>query len=93
MQIDQIILVLVDTIFQILWICLFARIILSWFPHKRTFISNFLEDITDPMLEPIKRVLPSFGGIDFSPIVAFFVLRLAHMLILSLIISISPNFS
>jgi len=34
-------------------------------------ISRFLEGVARPILRPIQRLLPSFGGIDFSPIILF----------------------
>jgi YggT family protein len=37
--------------------------------------------LTEPVLAPIRRVLPSFGGIDFSPMLLLFALRLARGLL------------
>lgn len=85
MQIQEILLVLVGVLYEVLSLCLLARVILSWFPHKETFISNFLEDITDPILEPLKKILPTFGGIDFSPVVAIFLLGFLRTGLISLI--------
>ncbi len=52
---------------------LFGRIILSWFPIRPgspwVGIYSFLYSITEPLLGPVRRMLPSFGGIDFSPMV------------------------
>jgi hypothetical protein len=33
-----------------------------------------LNDLTEPILLPLRRVIPSFGGFDFSPVIAIFVL-------------------
>ncbi len=38
-------------------------------------ISDFLFRVTDPVLRPIRRVLPQLGGIDFSPWVALILLQ------------------
>ena len=37
---------------------------------------RFLWDITEPVLAPIRRAIPTFGGLDFSPVIAFFLLNL-----------------
>jgi YggT family protein len=37
--------------------------------------------LTEPVLAPIRRVLPSFGGVDFSPMLVLFALRLARGLL------------
>lgn len=66
------------------FIALFARIILSWFPisPESPFASifGFLYSITEPVLGPIRRMLPPIGmggmGLDLSPIIVFFGLRI-----------------
>ena len=42
-------------------------------------IAEFLYRITEPVLGPIRRRLPNFGGLDISPIIAFFVLWLIQL--------------
>lgn len=42
-------------------------------------IAEFLYRITDPVLSPIRRRLPNFGGLDISPIIVFFLLMLIQM--------------
>ncbi|HEY4552575.1 MAG TPA: YggT family protein [Bacillaceae bacterium] len=55
-------------------------ILMSWFPNAReTAIGQLLARICEPYLEPFRRIVPPLGMIDISPIVAFFVLRLATM--------------
>ena len=59
-----------------LWlIALFARIILSWFPIEPggalASIFSVLYSITEPILGPVRRVLPTVGMLDLSPIVVF----------------------
>jgi YggT family protein len=46
--------------------------------------SDFLYRLTEPALRPIRRVLPSFGGIDISPIVLILLLQALRMLIADL---------
>ena len=48
-------------------------------------ILGFLRDVCDPYLRLFRRFLPSFGGLDFSPIVAIIVLQLAGRLLASAI--------
>jgi len=52
-------------------------------PYSRTTNSvlQFLRDTCEPYLRLFRRVLPSFGGIDFSPLVAIIVLELVNKLI------------
>ncbi len=61
-------------------IVMFARIILSWFPVEPgsgiATVYGFLYSITEPVLGPIRRVIPPLGmggmGLDLSPLVVFF---------------------
>jgi YggT family protein len=61
-------------------IVMFARIILSWFPINPgsglASVYGFLYSITEPVLGPIRRVIPPLGmggmGLDLSPLVVFF---------------------
>jgi YggT family protein len=61
-------------------IVMFARIILSWFPVEPgsglASVYGFLYAITEPVLGPIRRVIPPLGmggmGLDLSPLVVFF---------------------
>lgn len=51
----------------------FIRVVLSWFPvDPRGLVgqvSRLVSTVTDPVMEPVRRVLPSVGPIDISPIV------------------------
>ena len=58
-----------------MWIII-AQAVLSWVnPDPYNPIVRFLHSVTEPVLRPIRTRLPvSFGGIDFSPVVVFFVI-------------------
>ena len=66
------------------WILL-ARVLVSWLPvdpyHPAV---RLLRDLTEPVLAPIRRRLPAVPGIDYSPIVAFLLIRVAQQVILHL---------
>lgn len=68
----------VDILTQVLSYAILIRAILSWFPNvpRDNPLVEVLYQITEPVLGPIRRLLPSMGGIDLSPLVAFFVLKL-----------------
>ena len=40
-----------------------------------------LDRITEPLYRPIRKVLPDFGGIDFSPLVVLILIRILHLLL------------
>jgi YggT family protein len=74
----------VSTLFSVLMIALFVRVIASWFgvsPYRPWM--RLAMALTDWLLDPIRRILPPVGMIDFSPLVAWLVLSLVRGLVLS----------
>jgi YggT family protein len=58
-----------------LWFLLIARVVLSWTnPRGGGGLVAFVYQATEPLLAPIRRVLPPTGGIDWSPLVAMLIL-------------------
>ena len=54
---------------------IFIRAILSWFPIDRgSPIVYAIESVTEPVLDPLRRVLPRVGAIDMAPMVAIILL-------------------
>ena len=61
----------------VLFWAIFARVILSWFPTATTAnpIVALLYQITEPILAPLRAVIPRIGMIDLSPLVAIIILQ------------------
>jgi YggT family protein len=52
------------------WLILLGRVLLSWIdPRFERPISRFVYDLTEPVLAPIRRLLPSTGMLDLSPLI------------------------
>ncbi len=74
--------------FQILRVALLVRVISSWVrvsPYSRWIRWSYT--LTEPLLRPLRRVIPSIGMIDITPIVAYFVLGLLEGLVVRLILT------
>ena len=73
----------------IIWIMI-VRILLTWFPNINWYNQPFkaMKEITDPILEPFRRIIPPISGIDFSPIVAFIALEVLREVIVRILIII-----
>ncbi len=60
---------------RILALAIFVRAILSWFPISRNSLGIvILDDITEPLLYQLQRVIPRFGMFDITPLVAIAIL-------------------
>lgn len=59
----------------VLWFLLIARVVLSWTnPRGGGGVVAFIYQATEPILAPIRRVLPATSGVDFAPLVAMLLL-------------------
>lgn len=73
---------LIIWIFNFLTLLVIGRALLSWFdPGMRSTIGRNLVQITEPMLAPIRRMIPSAGGLDFSPIILIILLQFVERII------------
>ena len=75
---------IIENTFNLLQILIMIRVILSWIPHDpyNQFI-QLLYQTTDVLLKPIRDTLPlQSNGIDFSPIVAFFLIGFVKKVLL-----------
>ncbi len=62
------------------WV-LIIRAILSWVSQGQNPVEYVMIQLTEPVIAPIRRVLPSFGGIDFSILVVFIILQFLNYFI------------
>ena len=71
---------------QVLTAAIFIRAILTWFPiDPRSPLVTMLDQITEPILSPLRRVVPRLGMIDLTPMVAIILLQvLAQAVVQSL---------
>ena len=62
-----------------------AKVLMSWFPSGSSNIKKSINDLADPYLDIIKKFVPTVGMMDFSPIIAIFLLDMVKNIILSIL--------
>jgi YggT family protein len=68
---------IISAVIQLFVFLVIARAIGSFFVRDWSQgIPRFLWDVTEPVLAPVRRILPPFGGLDFSPLVVIVLLQL-----------------
>lgn len=76
---------LAELLLQLLYIysiILFVRALMSWFdPMFSSTVGRFIYNITEPVVEPIRRVIRPIGGIDLSIMVAIFLVFILQEMI------------
>lgn len=78
---------IIRVVVQIEVILIFVRVLLSWFPGIPPWhpMVRLLVAFTDPVLIPFRRILPTIGGLDFSPIVALILLQVVGNFVADLV--------
>ncbi|WKE66176.1 YggT family protein [Gallaecimonas kandeliae] len=66
---------LVHDAFQLIFYVVLAGVIMSWIMQGYHPVAAALYQLTEPLLRPIRRILPTMGGLDFSPMVLLFGLQ------------------
>lgn len=66
---------LVSRIFQLLTLLVIVKVVLSYFMSPYHPVREFVDRLVEPMLAPIRRILPPTGMIDFSPLVLIILLQ------------------
>jgi len=69
-----------NILITVLWLfelILLARVLMSWLPglDRSHPIARFLFDVTEPVLKPIRDLMPNTGGFDFSPLIVFLIIN------------------
>ena len=81
----------IDVVLGVVIFIMIAQIIVSWLLAFNilnmsnqfvAMVANALYQITDPLLRPIRRLLPNFSGLDISPIVLFLAIYFIRLVIL-----------
>ena len=85
---------LIDRLFQILSALILVRVLLSWVsvfglhhPAIRS-LERAVTQLTAPIIDPIRRVMPPVGGFDLSPIIALMLLQVANQLFRSALLTL-----
>jgi YggT family protein len=77
--------VILCSLLNVYLLAVLAFVILSWFPMQPGGIPyrifSFLRMVVDPVLAPLRRVLPRLGPFDFSPIILFLGIGIVSRLI------------
>ena len=74
---------LIFLVLRVFQFILLARVLIGWFPDidRSNPLVKLLFDITEPVLQPIRELLPQTGMMDFSPLVVFLGITVLSQLI------------
>lgn len=63
-------------------VCLIIRAVFSWIePYPRNRLHRLMFDITEPVLRPVRRLVPPLGGLDISFVIVFFAVTMVLQIV------------
>ncbi len=84
----EILIILINTVQQILVVLVIVSIILSYVMDPYHPVRRGVDNIVQPMLNPIRRVVPLVGMFDFSPLILILLLQFAGRILIALVASL-----
>ena len=75
---------LIDVVFTLLWLVVLADVLVSWVMSPYHEVRRFLDSVVQPLLDPIRRLVPPVGGLDLSPLVLLLTIGLVRRLLVGL---------
>jgi YggT family protein len=79
------VIVVITAVFKLIFWVLILRAILSWVSRGNNPIEAVMIQLSEPLLSPVRRVIPPMGGLDFSMIVVLIALQFVEYLTSDLI--------
>jgi len=71
---------------RVIVLLVLAKVILSYFMDPFHPIRRTVDQVVNPLLDPIRRLLPPMGGIDFSPIILIILIQIVFSLLRNILI-------
>jgi len=84
----EILIILINTVQQILVVLVIVSVILSYFMDPYHPVRRGVDNIVQPMLNPIRRVVPLVGMFDLSPLILILLLQFGSRILIALVASL-----
>jgi len=84
---------LLDLVLDIYFFIIIGRAVISWVnPDPYNPIVRFLYQATEPVLRPVRKLLPYMGGMDVSPIIVLLILRFGQWFVVKTLMDLAYRF-
>ncbi|WP_312948386.1 YggT family protein [Superficieibacter sp.] len=83
------VLVLIKTVGSLIFWVVLAMSLMSWISRGRSPVEYVLIQLTEPLLRPIRNLLPSMSGIDFSPMILVLLMYVINMGVMELLANVA----
>ena len=73
---------IIRILIDVLTMLILLRVIVSWYsPRPTNILVVILHRVTEPLLAPLRRIIPRVGSLDFSPLAAIILIQLIYYLL------------
>ena len=79
---------LVNILVSLIWLLVIVHVALSYFMSPYHPIREMVDRLVSPMLDPIRRIMPVTGGLDFSPVVLLILVQILGSLLKTLLLAL-----
>jgi YggT family protein len=84
---------IINLLFNALYLLILARIVISFLrvsPYHPTWgpIMRFIYDVTEPIMAPVRRILPPMSGLDFSPMIVLILAGIVRQILIQIIVGL-----
>jgi YggT family protein len=84
----DILILIINALSQVLVLLVFVSVILSYFVDPYHPLRRGVDNIVEPMLAPIRRIVPLAGMLDFSPLVLILLIQVGARLLIAILSSL-----
>lgn len=84
----NILILFVNAIFQLLFWLVIIAVLLSYFMDPYHPIRRAVDSVVEPMLAPIRRVVPLVGMLDFSPFILLLLIQLVRNILIRILVAL-----
>jgi YggT family protein len=85
----NLIILFINAISQLLVLLVIVSVILSYFMDPYHSVRRAIDSVVEPLLAPIRRIVPLIGMLDFSPLILIILIQVVSNLIIRVLISLS----
>jgi YggT family protein len=79
----------INLLAQVITLLVIVKVILSYFMSPYHPIRETIDRIVNPLLDPIRRIMPSTGMIDFSPLVLLVLMQILRSVLISILVGLA----
>lgn len=74
---------LIELFLNIYFFTILIQVVLSWVaPHQHNPVTILIHQLNEPLMRPLRQILPPMGAFDFSPIIAIVLIQISKMILL-----------